>query len=149
MLTIDFETKAIDGNVITNPPRPVGVAIKLDNEPGYYLSWGHPSGNTTVFESAKAHLLPLLDAACKKNGWLAHNAPFELSVLRKWFGWTCPDSFMVHDTQFLIFLCDPYAASMSLKPSADRILGMAPAEQDAVKNWVIENVLGLQIQQII
>jgi DNA polymerase-1 len=40
------------------------------------------------------------------------------------------------DTLFLVFLLDPYA-SHGLKPSAERYLGWKPAEQDAVRDWLV------------
>lgn len=40
---------------------------------------------------------------------------------------------------YLIYLDNPLAATVSLKPSAERILGLPPDEQDAVKNWLIQH----------
>ena len=36
LLTIDFETEAIDKNPIYEPPRPVGVSIKWGDAPSEY-----------------------------------------------------------------------------------------------------------------
>lgn len=74
--------------------------------------------------------------------WLAHNREFELAVLRKHFNWTPKDTLQVHDTMFMLFLTDPYAYSFSLKPSAERILGIAPEEQDELRDWILANVPG-------
>lgn len=139
MITIDFETEGIEGNPIWNPPKPVGVSIKFDDTPSVYLAWGHPTGNNTTFEHAREKLLDVLRFAAQGAGWLAHNAPFETAVLRKHFGYVCPDPLKVHDTQYLLFLTDPYAYSFSLKPSAERILGWKPDERDAVRDWLVRN----------
>lgn len=142
MLTFDFETAGIVGNPIFNPPCPVGVAIKVDNQPSYYLAWGHPTGNNCTWEHARAALLTALRA---HPDWLAHNSPFEAAVLRKWFKVTKGNPLRFHDTQYLVFFYDPYAHSLSLKPSAERILGLPPTEQDEVKDWVLRNVPGAKL----
>lgn len=135
-VTIDFETEAIVGNPTVRPPKPVGVATKRPGYKGKYLSWGHPSGNTHSYEEAKAHLLQLVDSGAPL---LFHNSKFDLSVMREHFGITVDPS-RVHDTMFMIALHDPYADTFSLKPSSERILGLPPDEQDAVKDWVLAHV---------
>lgn len=142
MLTIDFETEAIEGNPIVNPPRPVGVSIKKDGQPSLYYSWGHPSGNNTNFENAREALLNSLDAAEASDGWLSHNAAFECAVLREYFLWEPSDPLKVHDTKYQLFLTEPYAYSYSLKPSAERVLGLPPDEQDELRDWILRNVPG-------
>ena len=140
MLTVDFETEAIQGNPIYNPPRPVGVSIKREGEESHYLAWGHPTENNCSFEDGKAKLLTALHE--DKEGYLAHNAPFEASILHRHFGYVQKDPLKVHDTQYLLFLTDPYATSFSLKPSAERILGLPPDEQTEVMRWVLAHVPG-------
>lgn len=142
MLTIDFETEGIVGNPVHKPPVPVGVAIRAPDGTSTYHAWGHPQGNNTTFQAARRVLLLALKASHKTGGWLAHNAAFECAVLRDYFGYTAPDALLVHDTQFLLFLTDPHAFSLSLKPSAERVLGLKPEEQDAVRDWVLGNVHG-------
>jgi len=137
MITFDFETEAIEGNPIANPPKPVGVAIKIDDKPSEYLAWGHPTGNNCTWRNA---LIALTGALEHSSALLAHNAAFDLAVLRKWFLIEPPSPLSVHDTQFLVFLHDPYAFSFGLKPSAERILGLPPDEQDELKAWVLANV---------
>lgn len=139
MITIDFETEGIDGNPVYNPPRPVGVSIKLGQQPSRYYAWGHPTGNNCAFEEGRSALLAALDHAGQGTGWLAHNAPFETAVLRKWFGYEAKNPLRVHDTQYLLFLTDPYAYTFSLKPSAERILGLPPDERDEVRDWLIRH----------
>ena len=139
MLTIDFETEAIAGNPVYNPPRPVGVSIKHEGQASFYWSWGHPTGNNCTWEDGRRELLLALQA---DDEIIAHNAPFECAILAKFFNWRPKDPLRVHDTQYLLFLTDPYAFSFALKPSAERVLGIAPEEQDAVKAWVLANVQG-------
>lgn len=145
MLTIDFETEGIVGNPIANPPKPVGVAIRTPDGANKYWAWGHPTGNNCTFEQARKALLTGLKAARKAGGWLAHNAPFECAVLREYFGYEETDPLLVHDTQYLLFLTDPYAYSLSLKPSAERVLGMAPEEQDDLREWILAHVQGAKM----
>jgi DNA polymerase I-like protein with 3'-5' exonuclease and polymerase domains len=137
MLTYDYETEGIVGNPIYNPPKPVGVSLKVDDAPSEYLAWGHPTGNNCRWEDARARVL---EAFHKHKERLAHNAPFESAIDRAHFGWHNKDPLNQHDTQYLLFLADPYAFSFSLKPSAHRILGLPPDEQDDVKSWVLTNV---------
>jgi hypothetical protein len=40
---------------------------------------------------------------------------------------------------FLLFLNNPHQASLSLKPSAELLLGHAPEERDAVGEWLLKN----------
>jgi DNA polymerase-1 len=140
MLTIDFETEAIVGNPIFNPPKPVGVSIKFGADTSRYLAWGHPTGNNCTHGEAYHALKTALGSSHRAGGWLAHNAPFECAVLRKWFDYTAPDPLLVHDTQFELFLTDPYAFSLALKPSAERVLGIAPEEQETLMRWILANV---------
>ena len=46
---------------------------------------------------------------------------------------------------FLLFLDDPHQRELGLKPSADRLLGMAPEEQDAVKDWILTHKKELEL----
>jgi DNA polymerase-1 len=139
MITIDFETEGIDGNPVFNPPKPVGVSIKLGDAPSKYYAWGHPTGNNCTFEEGRTALLTALAAVAGGAPWLAHNAPFEASILRAHFGWECADPLLTHDTQYSLFLTEPYAFSFSLKPSAERVLGLPPDERDGVRDWLIAN----------
>ena len=136
MWVIDFETDAIEGNPTVNPPKPCGVATKRPGFKARYFSWGHPSGNTSTYEIAKAHLKEIW---ASRSPVLFHNAKFDLAVLEKWFGIKF-DPIFVHDTMFLIFLADPYADTFSLKPSAERLLGLPPDEQTDLRNWILSHV---------
>jgi len=137
VLTFDYETEGIVGNPIHNPPRPVGVSIKNDGQPSFYWAWGHPTENNCTWEEGRAHLIASLKL---HKEWLAHHAPFEAAVSRKWFKVVkrVPENF--HDTVYLLFLSDPYAPSFSLKPSAERVLNWAPEEQDELRAWILAHV---------
>ena len=139
MITFDFETEGIVGNPIFNPPKPVGVSIKSDDDGSKYLAWGHPTDNNTSWEEGRRVFLSALK---QDKSWLAHNAPFEAAVLRKWFGVVKKSPLLFHDTQYLLFLYDPYASSFSLKPSAERVLNLPPDEQQELKEWILRNVRG-------
>lgn len=144
LITLDFETEAIVGNPVVNPPRPVGVAVYADDIEPTYLAWGHPEGmgNNVYFGDAHKYLINILESG---RPLLFHNAPFDISVQNKYFcnaqvlwineGWR-----RIHDTMYLLFLNDPYSTTLSLKPSADRYLGLGPDEQTALYNWILANV---------
>lgn len=132
MITVDFETEAIEDRP-KYPPRPVGVAIKRDDAPAEYLAWGHPSGNNSTLERAKEALGAIWAGP---EGLLFHNAKFDLDVARGHFGLPLPPAQRIHDTMFLLFLHDPHSSTISLKPSAERLLGWKPEEQDAVAEWL-------------
>lgn len=139
-LVVDFETFAINGNPTVRPPKAVGVALK---NPGYksrYLCWGHPTGNNCDGpEEAKNIIGAAIDQG---RPLLFHNAKFDLAVMEDSLDLTVPDPYKVHDTMYSIFLNDPYASNLSLKPSAERILGMAPEEQADLRAWIISHVQG-------
>lgn len=137
MLTFDYETEAIKGNPIVNPPKPVGVSIKEDDKPSKYWAWGHPTNNNCTWEQGRR---ALLDAMRRHPDWLAHNREFEAAVTRVHFKVTKRNTRQFHDTQFLVFMENPYAMTMSLKPSAERILGLAPDEQTELRDWILRNV---------
>jgi len=129
LTTLDFETEGIEGNPLIHPPKPVGLAIRY---PGgmkeYVTDWDQMAAT--------------FDIAVKKGPTLFHNAPFDLSVARTWFGIEWPHWSQIHDTMYLVYLRDPYARSFGLKQSAERYLNQPPEEQDACKAWIMSNVAG-------
>lgn len=137
VIVVDFETEAIESRP-SYPPVPVGVALKhpADARP-YYLAWGHPSGNNITKRDAQRRLHSIWRDPLPK---LLHNAKFDLDVAEthlelpplRWEAW--------HDTLFLLFLTDPHAVSLSLKPSAERILHVKAKERDALRDWILANV---------
>lgn len=140
LVVVDFETTAITGNPLLPQytPRPVGVALSMPHQPPEYLAWGHPMGNNCTVEQARTRLARLADSGCPL---LFHNAGFDISVWNTHFQpLAILDWARYHDTMFLLFLADPYASTLALKPSADRYLGMAADEQMAVHQWILENI---------
>lgn len=135
MFTIDFETKGIKPYP-DYPPKPVGVAIKYNDLPAAYLSWGHPSGNNCTRDQADALLASIWDSG---EQILCHNARFDIEVSAAEFDLVWPDWRRVDDTMYLIFLDSPLARTVSLKPSAERLLGLPPDEQSAVRDWLVQH----------
>lgn len=137
---IDFETDPIQPRP-EYPPKPVGVSIQRAGErkPRYY-AWGHYTGgnNCTQAEGKKA----LAEAwADRKKGvrLLFQNAQFDVDVAITHMGMPMPSWDEIDDTMFLLFLFDPHAPDLQLKPSAERILGQAPEEKDAMVDWLWDN----------
>lgn len=146
-VTVDFETFGIDGRP-DYPPKPVGVSIKYWGKPARYYAWGHPSGNNCRMEQAKGELDNAYgDAMHSGGGLLFQNAKFDVDVAETFFGLPRLNWELYHDTLFLLFLDDPHAFDLGLKPSAERLLGLKPEEQDAVGAWLVKNqpVKGVKI----
>ena len=133
--TIDFETYGIESRP-DYPPAPVGVAIKEHNKPGKYYSFGHSQGNNCTRNEAHAALSKVYKSG---SCLLFHNAKFDLDVAETHFHLPLPHWEKVHDSMFLLFLHDPHARELGLKPAARKILGIEPEEQDAVKDWLINH----------
>ena len=129
--TIDFETQAISPRP-HYPPVPVGVAIWEPGRKPEYLAWGHPTENNCTLAQAKTKLKALWGREL-----LFHNAKFDLDVAETHLGLPLPPWERVHDTLYLLFLHNPHALSLSLKPASESLLGMPPEEQDAVKAWLL------------
>ena len=133
VITVDFETEAIASRP-AYPPVPVGVAIKWPHEPGYYVSWGHPSGtNNATLPDALRELHRVWDSGLPV---LFHNAKFDLAVAYEKLRMPVLPWDRVHDTMFLAFLVDPHATKLGLKDLAADWLNMPPDERDAIKDWV-------------
>ena len=141
-ITLDFETEAIVGNPIVNPPKATGVAVWVPGQEPVYLAWGHPTGNNCSWQDGHEYLRRIVQSG---EPLLFHHSHFDIAVLEHNF---CNTGFSflndmwkrIHDTMYLLFLADPYATTLSLKPSADRYLGMAPDEQDELYDWIVANV---------
>lgn len=132
-IVIDFETEAIEDHV---SPEPVGVAIAMPGKAPRYLAWGHPTENNCTKEKAREILKDLFAG---DREILFHNAKFDLRVAAEHLEIELPSWQQIHDTMFLLFLTDPHAPSLSLKPSAERLLGMPPEERDAVRDWLVDH----------
>lgn len=133
MYTIDFETEAIE-DYPNYPPKPVGVAIKHNDGGAYYFAWGHPTNNNCSEDVARRVLSQVWES---REILLFQNAKFDLEVARKWFGLEIPREAWIEDSMFLIFLDNHLAPTFSLKPSAERILGLPPTEQEEVRDWLV------------
>ena len=127
MITIDFETAAITKDPLDYPPIPVGVSIKVDDGPSTYHR-GTPLGLQRL-------LMPLWNQPL-----LMHNASFDLMVAMGHCDMPYPRE--AHDTLPLLFLRDPYAKTLSLKPSAEALLDWPPEEQADLRDWILANVRG-------
>lgn len=125
-IVVDFETEAIQARP-QYPPKPVGVAVKYPGKKGKYL---------TDLEVAKRELRAIWR---NPDGVLFHNAKFDLDVAEVHLGLQLPPWDKIHDTMFLLFLDDPHSPQLSLKPSAERYLGLKPDERDAVKDWLVDH----------
>lgn len=136
-ITVDFETESIQRRP-AYPPKPVGVAIRFPGErSGKYYAFGHPCQNNCSEQDA-ANALEL----AYKSGLplLFQHGKFDLDVAEARYGLVLPPWERIHDTEYLIFLHDPHAKTLSLKPSAERILGLVPEERDELRDWVLANV---------
>jgi DNA polymerase I-like protein with 3'-5' exonuclease and polymerase domains len=126
---VDFETEPIEG---WPPPKPVGVAILLPGKPPQYFSFGHPTGNTVLFETA-ARMLRWVFGNFRV---VMHNARFDLLIADYHFGARPLRGF--EDTLILSFLGNPYTAH-GLKEQA-AALGVPPDEQDQLHGWIREHL---------
>jgi DNA polymerase I-like protein with 3'-5' exonuclease and polymerase domains len=147
-IVIDFETERILPRPLY-PPKPVGVAIKCPGRKGKYFAWGHPTKNNSTFADAKR---ALQEAVSSGTPLLFHNGKFDVDVCEVHMGvqtLSAYDPTDLHDTAFLLFLLDPHAWSLALKPSATRLLGLPPDEQEAVRDWLIEHQSTLRSQGLL
>ncbi len=134
-VTVDFETHGIERKP-DYPPRPVGISIKKPGKAPKYYGFGHPCDNNCTEAEAKAALLEVWD---HKDGILCHNGKFDYEVaLQKW-GMKPLPWHKIHDTLYLLFLADPHARSLELKPAAVTWLGEPPDEQEAVRDWLLQH----------
>lgn len=133
--TVDFETHGIDARP-HYPPVPVGVSIKKWGKKSRYYAWGHIEGNNCTYEEARLALIDAYDCA---DGVCFQNGKFDVDVAEVHMDVPVPTWDKIHDTQFLLFLDDPHQIELGLKPSAERLLGIPPEEQDEVADWLIAN----------
>ena len=134
-VVIDFETFGIEGRP-KYPPVPVGVSIKYPGKKSRYYAWGHPTENNCTWDEAAQALRSAWHVG---GGLLFQNGKFDVDVAEVHFNLPRLDWSFYHDTLYLLFLDDPHQIELGLKPSAQRLLGILPEEQDAVGNWLIEH----------
>lgn len=130
---LDFESDEIESRP-KYPPRPVGLA-HYDGTDAIYLAWGHPTMNNCKLEDGINYLQTVLED--DENEFVFHNAAFDCSIIDEKLSLQVPWE-RVHDTMLQAFLLDPYG-ELGLKPLADRYLGMAPVEADALEAWLVRN----------
>lgn len=132
---IDFETDGIKRRP-HYPPKPKSVSIQLigEKKPTFY-AWGHPEGNNCEEALPRAIITDLVRKT--KEPLLFQNANFDVDVMDTWWNTGIPDWERIHDTLYLMFLYDPHARELKLKPMSEKLLGMPPEEQDAVKDWIL------------
>lgn len=130
-VVIDFETESIEDRP-AYPPVPVGVSIQEPGRKAKYFAWGHVTGGNNC---KKADAVRALKTVWKLNK-LFWNAKFDVEVAMVHMGMPEPDWSTVHEGMFLLYLHDPHAPDLKLKPSSERLLGMAPEERDDVKEWL-------------
>ena len=132
----DFETKKIMPRP-QYPPKPVSLALHWPGGGYELMAWGHPEGNTCTDKEARGRYKAARDS---KYAMLFQNGMFDEDVAET--AWDIPllpwERF--HDTMFLLALYDPHATSLGLKPSAERLLGIEPEEQDRMYEWIVANV---------
>lgn len=136
-IVVDFETKGIQSRP-EYPPVPVGVSLM---EPGEkkprYLAWGHPEGNNCSKEDARRVLAKVWRDERPK---LFHNGKFDEDVAETHLGLPLLPWNKMHDSLFSLFLMDPYAHNLGLKPSAIKHLGVRARGQELAREWIIRNV---------
>lgn len=137
-ISVDFETHPIFRRP-QYPPKPVSVAIHWPGDSTHKLmAWGHEGGDNNCTErEARGELRKAYNS---KYPLLFQNAMFDLDTAETHWELPLPTYDKWHDTLFLIFLDNPHAESLGLKPSAERLLGMKPEEQDKMYDWIIQNV---------
>lgn len=133
---LDFETEKIAPRP-QYPPRPVGFAISYPGKKSRYYAWGHQSENNCTYEEARQALLALWDSGLPIT---THHGKFDYDVAvthmkMKPLPWE-----RLHDTLYLLFLTNPHARDLGLKPAAEDLLGIAPEERDEVKEWVLAHI---------
>lgn len=134
--TIDFETFGIEGRP-DYPPKPVGVSIKPWGKEAQYWAWGHPTKNNCTEAQGRTRLFEAWGHG--EGGLLFQNGKFDIDVAETHLGMKRLDWSLYHDTLFLLFLEDPHQKELGLKPSAERLLGWKPEEQDAIKEWLLKH----------
>lgn len=102
------------------------------------MSWGHPTGNNTIYSLVKGSLKVIWDSG---EQILMQNAKFDIRVAMEWFDLPYPHGH-VEDSMFWTYLNDPREDTLSLKPISDKYLNMPPDEQRELHEWIVENVPG-------
>lgn len=137
-IVLDFESTPIELRP-DYPPEPVSFSLLL---PGWrkpkFWSWGHKTGKNNCDRATAARVLEeAWGSVSEEHPLLCHNTKFDLDVAGTHFDLRMPDWRRVHDTMFLLFLSDPHARELGLKPASEKLLDLPPEERDAVKDWIL------------
>jgi DNA polymerase-1 len=134
-VTVDFETEKIEGRPVF-PPKPCGVSIIEPGGKPHYYAFAHDSDNNCT----KGQAAKVLQGHFRSGKpLLFHNAKFDVEVAVEHMGCRMPPWHLLNDTMYVLFLLNPHARDLGLKPSAAEILGMPPDEQDAMFDWLVEH----------
>jgi DNA polymerase I-like protein with 3'-5' exonuclease and polymerase domains len=131
---VDFETDEILPRP-DYPPKPVGCAVLVPGLKPFYLSWGHPTGNNCTKADAVRYLKAVWSSGLPL---LFHHSKFDVDVAITHLQLPLPPWDRIHDTLYLIFLQNPERPTLSLKPVAEKELGLPPNERYAVREWLIK-----------
>ena len=138
MIYLDFETRPI---VDHRPPKPVGMATRI-NGVSHYYAWGHPCENNCTFEEARS----VLQSFWAKKSICFHNAKFDYGVAVTHMGvnpHVHPQ--LIHDTLALAALHpdSAYRPSLGLKQLGESELNITAVPQQQLYDW-IEKHLGVK-----
>lgn len=144
---LDFETKPIQLRP-DYPPKPVGFSLRLPEwRASRYYAWAHPlGGNNCTQEDAQRLLRAVYKEVREDRPLVCFNSKFDLDVAEVHMDCPLPDWRHVHDPMYMLFLTDPHQRKLALKPSAERLLGLPPETQDALKTWVLSHKRQLEAQ---
>lgn len=106
------------------------------------MAWGHGDGtkafdNNCTEKYARGRLKTAYDS---EYAIVWQNEAFDLDTAEVHWELPIPPVEKRHDTMYLLFLDNPHAPSLALKESAQRLLGIAPEEQDKLREWILANV---------
>ena len=135
MIFIDFETYPLErvaGKAFV-PPRPVGVAIKIDQAPGHYFAFDHPSGGNNCTKKDATDRLCM--AYQSGHVIVGHHVGFDFEVARVHLGLEWPLVF--EDTLIGAFLEWPHAASLGLKElTGARDTSVSVNAEAQLESWI-------------
>ena len=142
VICVDFETEKIEDRP-NYPPVPGSFSIQWPGErKPKYFAWNHDTKNNCDKNTARRELLRAWKSGIPL---LFYHGKFDIDVAEVHFDMPVLSWEMYHDAMYFIFLHDPHARDMRLKPQAKLLLGMEPEERDAVQEWLVDNkVIGKQ-----
>lgn len=130
-VVVDFETKPIEEEPERFPPEPVGVSIKVGAKKSVYTR-GTP-------RELGERLRPYWNS--RRHRIVMHNGiGFDMAVGAKHCGLPIEPAGGIADTLPLLFLKHPHASTLSLKPSAEKFLGLPNDDQRELRDWIMANV---------